>query len=314
MTRLSIVAAILFTAWLSATTVTAQEKQAEEFAVIGYLPDYRLGSFDLGRLGPPLTDVVAFSIEPKADGSLDARRLKDSDLRRLREATAKKGIRLHVALGGWERSGGFAAMSTDPRIRKRFIEALTAFCREHKLDGVDFDWEHPATPAEEAGYAALLDETSRAFRPLKLRTSVTLAAWQKTTPEALRAVDRVHVMAYDHDGPHATAEDAAKDVEMLARKGAPRDRLVLGVPFYGRDLKDRGRAAGYGEILAKHHPAADVDEVDGLYFNGPKTIAAKVRKAKADGLAGVMIWELGQDAEGDGSLLKVIGRTVGSNH
>ena len=39
----------------------------------------------------------------------------------------------------------------------------------------------------------------------------------------------------------------------------------------------------------------DQDEVDGFYFNGPTTIRNKVKLAQSSGLAGVMIWETGQD-------------------
>jgi GH18 family chitinase len=38
--------------------------------------------------------------------------------------------------------------------------------------------------------------------------------------------------------------------------------------------------------------------------NGPATIAKKTELSKSHG--GIMIWELGQDASGDDSLLKVI--------
>jgi GH18 family chitinase len=47
-------------------------------------------------------------------------------------------------------------------------------------------------------------------------------------------------------------------------------------------------------------------------FNGPELIRRKTEFALEAGLAGVMFWERGQDAAGDGSLLKVIRSTVAS--
>ena len=47
-----------------------------------------------------------------------------------------------------------------------------------------------------------------------------------------------------------------------------------------------------------------------MYFNGPETIAKKTRYAIEAGLGGVMIWELGQDAEGEASLLQAITKTA----
>ncbi len=62
----------------------------------------------------------------------------------------------------------------------------------------------------------------------------------------------------------------------------------------------------YGEIVSRFHPKPDVDEVDGFYFNGPQTIEQKVKLAQERKLAGIMIWELGQDSSGSAALLPVI--------
>ncbi|MGV3756513.1 MAG: hypothetical protein ACO1QS_14120, partial [Verrucomicrobiota bacterium] len=56
----------------------------------------------------------------------------------------------------------------------------------------------------------------------------------------------------------------------------------------------------------------EADEWDGLYFNGPSTLAAKVALAKKKKLAGVFVWEIGQDADEDKSLLKGIKAAVKS--
>jgi hypothetical protein len=63
-----------------------------------------------------------------------------------------------------------------------------------------------------------------------------------------------------------------------------------------------------GIDLDWEHPkdAAEVDEIDDVYFNGPATIRRKTAFALESGLGGVMAWELGQDAPGDRSLLRVI--------
>src|SRR5262249_33269714 len=145
-------------------------------------------------------------------------------------------FRLLVALGGWGRSAGFGPMASDSAARGRFVQALTQFCQENQLDGVDFDWEHPKNATEEDAYARLLTETKQAFQPHGWLVSVTLAAWQKLPKEAFEAVDRVQVMAYDHDGRHSTFDAARADLDQVAAQGASRRKICLGVPFYGRDI------------------------------------------------------------------------------
>ena len=50
-----------------------------------------------------------------------------------------------------------------------------------------------------------------------------------------------------------------------------------------------------------------VDTIDGFAFNGTATIVSKVDFARERNLAGVMIWELGQDSvREDASLLATI--------
>ena len=62
----------------------------------------------------------------------------------------------------------------------------------------------------------------------------------------------------------------------------------------------------YTEIVAQFNPQPNVDQVGQMYFNGPDTVRQKVKLAVNSKLGGVMVWELGQDANGQQSLLRVI--------
>jgi hypothetical protein len=66
----------------------------------------------------------------------------------------------------------------------------------------------------------------------------------------------------------------------------------------------------YAELVRTYRPAADVDEVGGVYFNGIRTVERKTKYALAHKLAGVMVWEVGQDSRGEHSLLRAIRRTI----
>lgn len=281
-------------------------KRGSDFAfrVAGYLPDYRAANFD-PEAARGLTDLIVFSAEPTAEGGLDASRLRRVPWDRLRAFRDETGARLILSVGGWGRSGGFAAMTASPKARSAFVEAAAAFCAERGLEGLDLDWEHPSNRDEERAYAALLADLAEAFRPRGWTVSITMAGWQRLPAEAFESVDRAQVMAYDHDGEHATFEAAVEDVRKLRALGAPASKIVLGLPFYGRDPRQRGRVITYREVVAAApdlDPSADV--FDGHFFNGPATIARKTRHALETGLGGIMIWEIGQDAPGDKSLLR----------
>jgi len=291
-------------------TARAEDAPAQaEFQVIGYLPDYRAAELDLNALSH-LTDLIVFSAEPSANGELDQSRLKSVPWDRLRGAKTRHRVRMILCAGGWDRSAGFAAIAADPVKRKRFAQSAVRACLDQRLDGLDLDWEHPADATQQQNYARLLADLREAFQPHGLMLSVTLAAWQQLPDSGFAAVDRVQVMAYDHSGRHSTLEGAKADVQSLLDRNVPAPKIILGLPFYGRHLKQPDQTLTWSEIAARYRPASGVDEVDQIYFNGPETLRRKVSFARQSGLGGVMVWELGQDAPGGQSLLRVIRQSV----
>ena len=149
-----------------------------DFLVIGYLPEYRPLNPAWGNC---LTDLIYFSIQPLPDGGLDTNALNTETLQMLREMRTMYGTRIHVSIGGWERSDNFSSMTAKPKTRKKFVQNLTSFCLENHLDGVDFDWEFPENKEEIRTYAALLAEVKAAFNPHHLIVSVALAPSIKST-------------------------------------------------------------------------------------------------------------------------------------
>jgi GH18 family chitinase len=273
--------------------------------VIGYLPDYRLASVD-PAVGRYLTDLVYFSAEPDPSGDVEVRGLKPEGLRALKEIKSRHRVALHLCVGGWGRSRGFARLAAEPRSRERFAVALTRFCLDNGFDGADLDWEHPAGEAQERDYAALLAAVRKRFEPHKFQLSVAVAGWQGLPGDAVGAVDRLHLMAYDARGRHATYEHARDEVARLVKRGVPPAKICLGVPLYGRGVDDAAKSLTYGELVRRYNPAADVDEVGGIYFNGIGTIRRKTKFALEQKLGGVMAWEVGQDASDGRSLLRAI--------
>lgn len=279
-----------------------------EFRVAGYLPDYRFAEFDIAT-AQGLTDLIIFSAEPNEDGGIDLERLKNCPWPKLLELKTKHRVRLILTLGGWDRSTHFAHVAADASRRKAFADAVVRLALERRLDGIDLDWEHPKDASEQESYGALLADLRAAFEPYGLMLTVTIAAWQHLPVAAVDSVDFVQVMAYDHDKQHSTLEGAQRDLQQLVDARIPASKIVLGLPFYGRDVQSRN-ATTYREIIAKFCPDPEIDQVGLVYFNGPQTIQRKVELAIDSQLCGIMVWELGQDAPGDQSLLKLISNVV----
>jgi GH18 family chitinase len=138
----------------------------------------------------------------------------------------------------------------------------------------------------------------------------------------LAAFDWVNIMAYDltgpwnpeSPGPHSPYEFSVNSVQYWSENGLEKDKMVLGVPFYGYDFNDVNNVQGfsYADMIANNPDYAYQDKVEEAYYNGIPTIVDKTNFAIDENLAGVMIWELGQDDYSELSLLNAIFETIQS--
>ena len=297
------------------------------------------------RVGPAVTDLVLFSAELSAsgDGSLDAASLKRV---LPVPALMRRAKRVVLCIGGAGRSQGFQKLVVSTSARARLVQALSDLVQEHRLQGIDFDAETSLTGAgQAAGYDALLAETKVAFAKISpdLRVTVALHDWQRLGASAIAAVDRIHLMSYDYgadaddvkDG-HSTLAKTQQAVRGLMDAGVPASKIAAGIPFYGIAASSGSQQAPpltYADIVAKHKkgkkaaggtkaaavvgkdfPGLDRDMDDSARrgtvvvrtFNGMKTVRDKAAWAHGAGLAGCMVWELGQDTFDETSLLQAI--------
>lgn len=275
----------------------------------GYLPSYRFATFNPAQ-AEPLTDLILFAAKPRPDGTIDFSAIENAPWPALRQLQREKGLRLLVCIGGWDNSSAFPTVAADSRLRREFVKSAVEYCRTNQLQGVDLDWESPRDAQQWLDFAALLEELRVELSPEKMVTSLTVAPWKEIPARAIAAADRVQLMSYDHAGRHATLEQAERDVRSALDRGVPAAKIVLGVPLYGRDVKARERTLSWKEIALRHHPGTDVDEVDGVFYNGPRTVARKAELVRNRQLAGMMVWELGHDAPGEDSLVLTIAREL----
>lgn len=278
---------------------------AEAPVIAGYLPSWAMADYDLSKL-KPATDVLYFSIQPNANGTLNLDDIDQTYIPKLRQAKARYGFRLLICCGGWERSAGFYPMASDNAKRTKFVNAALSFCQTKGFDGIDLDWEHPANQTQAVAYGLLIRDLHLAFKPSGRIVTAAIADWQPMDSVGVKNLDRVHLMSYDHEGKHSTLVDAKKDVQKMKDLGFPSKKIVLGVPFYGRSLTNGNSEKTYRDIVTDYNPPADADEAGGFYFNGRSTMQEKADYIKKQKLGGVMIWELTQDAPGAKSLLKTL--------
>ncbi len=255
--------------------------------IVGYAPDVSPSSAAMERL----THVIAFSLQVRSDGSLDAS-LVPPDLGTLVARARAAGVKALVCVGGDGRSGGFSSVAAEASRRSTFARNLALFCAAEGLDGVDLDWEFPGI-FERANYAALLVAVREALGSGRLLTVAMHAddaafLWAN----AYDPVDWIHIMAYD-DRDRNAPRDFVYLLDDWRLRGIPEHKLVLGVPFYGRNAADQ--ALWYRDIVARYAPRPEADLAGGYHFNGVDTVTFKTRYSRDYGFGGVMIWQVAQD-------------------
>jgi chitinase len=175
-----------------------------------------------------------------------------------------------VSVGGWTWSGDFSDIALTKLSRKLFIESAVKFVEKYQLDGLDIDWEYPGMagdnhrfrPEDKENYTHLLKELRARFdheqKRLHRHLITSIATGASTDflehtemAKVQRYVDTVNLMSYDyyvpswdrttgHHAPMFTNPadpkkiSADRTVHEYESAGVPAEKLVLGVPFYGK--------------------------------------------------------------------------------
>ncbi|MBS6953467.1 MAG: hypothetical protein KH230_09555 [Enterocloster asparagiformis] len=293
--------------------------------VVGYYPDWK--GYQPEKLHfDVLTHVVyAFAI-PTPDGDLLPLEQPETAKRLIKDAHDNQ-VKVLLAVGGWSHNGAelepvFMSATADAGKLRAFGDKIVAMCEQYGFDGIDMDWEHPRVDgtSKDQYRELMLYLADRLHGRGKLLTSAVISGVSADgniyydaaahSDEVLNAVDWIHVMAYDGgDGErHSPFEFAVNCGEYWhTTRNMPREKVVLGLPFYGRP-----GWASYEEILAADPQAyaGDHAAINGtdVWYNGVAAVEQKARYA-GEHLGGVMIWELTQDtSDREKSLLMAVGR------
>lgn len=247
--------------------------------------------------------------------------------------------------------GGFSAMASTDEGRKAFASDCLAFLKEWGIDGVDIDWEFPGISwsghacdpkIDVENHVKLLAQLRETLGPDYLISyagyvkdkQATAGGFKYIDIEATAPyVDFVNIMTYDMDAApnhHSALNDPSAYVDCHRAVYAyldhkmPADKLVLGIPFYGRvSWSGTGSSISYARILGLDKNTYKIDNFDkaasvpyvtknnSFYcgYDNPESIAIKGEWIRSLGMRGMMFWSYDLDSF-DGKLRKATWRAV----
>jgi len=287
----------------SVVNTPTQEKPVMPFRVIGYVTDavvVDIIQFD------KLTYINYAFLIPKDDGTF----YKMANTWKLEDIVSKaheNGVIVLISVGGWGFDAEFEIVAAAPALRTVFVEELTAFVENYKLDRADIDWEYPDLETSQ-NFLALMQELRAALPPVKLLTAAVVAAGatgEGIPAESFDVVNFLNIMAYD--GPpeqHASLKYSETALEYWLSRGLPAGKAVLGVPFYTQP-----NGVPYRKLIQSDPESAHTDQTEyfgtTVFYNGIPTIQRKVALAMERG-SGSMFWTLEHDTTDSTSLLNAI--------
>ncbi|CAG2166621.1 unnamed protein product [Oppiella nova] len=249
----------------------------------------------------------------------------------------------------------FSQMVSEPGSRREFTTKTIEYLHKYKWDGLDLDWEFPVCwggdcskgpKADKPNFANLLKELRVAFdkENPKLSLSVAMPSAYPGGPAdqgydmsvMASALDYMSVMTYDLAGPedgktghHSRYQSCIRGTQYYVTKGMPKDKVLMGVPFYGRTfkLRDRdqhgmgapisgagqtphgeGNVAFYREMcdLVKNKGWAKEDTNNGydpiayhdllwVGYDDPYAAYDKSKWVVDNGYGGIIVWQIIQD-------------------
>lgn len=275
-----------------------------EKLVIGYFPYWR-SSFTNTIEYSKFSHLNYFHAWPHTNGSgvLLTGHLDLNNLATVRDKTHAVGATVSISLGGAGVSGGFPAMAASAPARAVFIQDVVDFVLDNGLDGADLDWEWSWSEDYADDYSTLIEELDAALEPHGKLLTVAVVPGRPTGKEYIRSwaidnLDWVGVMTYDmnwDNAEHSTFADMVSGIADYTGIGVPINKLVVGVPFYGRNDGWTSEKT-YADLVSLCPGMTPADNYcSGHYFNGPELVQQKAQHVLANDLAGVMIWEITQD-------------------
>ena len=270
----------------------------------------------------PITDLCYFSADVNSYGEL-------SSIPNPKQFAGFKG-RIHLVVTCTGRALTHFSMTPGTKEYKGILDAIESASK--KYDGIQIDYENIG--ARDAGnFLTYLKDIRKRIGPNKI-LSVALPARTRAISDDIfnykkiePLVDRILIMAYDEHwsgskpGPVASM-DWCQKVADYAKTVIPQNKLIMGLPFYGRSWEDYcySDAWIYTSMnrIMKENDAHRIERDNGVahvsfdakthveaYFDDAYSLVERSKMYQSAGIQKIGFWRIGQEDSDIWNYLKI---------
>ena len=340
---------------------TKEPPKSQKKIIVGYVPGFR-GSLDQLSIDANKLTHINYAFVNVQDSmawltNIETDTVNFRILNKLKDVNPD--LEILISIGGWSWSGNFSDAVLTPSSRKKFARSSVDIVADYDLDGVDIDWEYPNQrgddnvyrPEDKQNYTLMFGEIRKELDKLSEKTGkyyeLTTAVGASyryientEMDKAAKYLDYVNLMTYDFyvsgdtAGHHSNLyppEDYEKDASAhktfneFVEAGVPPEKLVMGIPFYGRSwimkssekhginmpVAERARGGGYTYIKdslvdrkgllrywdekAKAPYLFNTETNQLVVYDDEESVKLKCEYVNDNNMGGVMFWQYASD-------------------